>query len=36
MQKTLENRYIQGFYTVYRFELSNLLNNRWFVLYFTC
>ena len=28
MQKTLENRYIQGFYTVYRFELTNLLNNR--------
>ena len=28
MQKTLENQYIQGFYTVYRFELTNLLNNR--------
>lgn len=28
MQKTLENRYIQGFYTIYRFELTNLLNNR--------
>lgn len=27
MQKTLENRYIQGFYTIYRFELTNLLNN---------
>ena len=31
MQKTLENRYIQGFYTVYRFELTNLLNNCWFI-----
>lgn len=32
MQKILENQYIQGFYTIYRFELSNLLNNRWFVV----
>ena len=31
MQKTLENRYIQDFYTIYRFELTNLLNNRWFI-----
>lgn len=28
MQKILENQYIQVFYTIYRFELSNLLNNR--------